>query len=271
MSGHRYSMPATFLGVLAAATWSLKRGKDLDKDPVFAEKMKDPEFVKELNREGGGQTEKQIDPKAHKGLFIFLGGILAVIIVALFSKTVLPKGVGMSVAIQFMMLTVGALILLFTNVSPKKIAGGTVFNAGMVAVLIIFGIAWLSDTIIGAHKTYLIDLVKDMVEALPWTFAFAMFIVSVFLKSQAAVLTIMLPLGFLLNIPPAVLIGVLPACYAYFFFPFYPSDLAAISFDRTGTTRIGKYVVNHSFMLPGIIGVGTATGVGYFLSMMLSS
>ncbi len=267
----KITMPATFLGVLAATTWSLKRGKDLDKDPVFAEKMKDPEFVKELNREGGGQTEKQIDPKAHKGLFIFLGGILAVIIVALFSKTVLPKGVGMSVAIQFMMLTVGALILLFTNVSPKKIAGGTVFNAGMVAVLIIFGIAWLSDTIIGAHKTYLIDLVKDMVEALPWTFAFAMFIVSVFLKSQAAVLTIMLPLGFLLNIPPAVLIGVLPACYAYFFFPFYPSDLAAISFDRTGTTRIGKYVVNHSFMLPGIIGVGTATGVGYFLSMMLSS
>ena len=102
------------------------------------------------------------------------------------------------------------------------------------------------------------------------SFAFAMFFVSVFLKSQAAVLTIMLPLGFALGIDPAVLIGVLPACYAYFFFPFYPSDLAAISFDRSGTTAIGKYVLNHSFMIPGFIGVGSATIIGYFISMMVN-
>ncbi|MCG8618541.1 MAG: anaerobic C4-dicarboxylate transporter [Desulfobacterales bacterium] len=267
----KITIPATLTGMLVAATWSLKRGKDLDKDKVFQEKMKDPEFAREVAGDGEEGREKEIDPKAHKGLFIFLGGILCVILVALFSKSVLPEGVGMSVAIQFMMLTVGAVILFATNVSPKDIAHSNVFNAGMVAVLIIFGIAWLSDTIIGAHKDYLIGLVSGMVEAWPWSFAFAMFIVSVFLKSQAAVLTIMLPLGFLLNIPPEVLIGVLPACYAYFFFPFYPSDLAAISFDRTGTTAIGKYVLNHSFMIPGVIGVGTATIIGYFLSMALSS
>ncbi len=96
-----------------------------------------------------------------------------------------------------------------------------------------------------------------------------MFIVSVFLKSQAAVLTVMLPLGFSLGLDKEVLIGVLPSCYAYFFFPFYPSDLAAISFDRSGTTRIGKYVLNHSFMVPGFIGVGTATLVGYFIATVL--
>ncbi|MCG8684781.1 MAG: anaerobic C4-dicarboxylate transporter [Desulfobacterales bacterium] len=267
----KITIPATFIGVFVAATWSLKRGKDLDKDERFQERMKDPEFAREV---AGGMEEgdeRQIKPTAHKGLYIFLAGILCVILVALLSKTVLPEGVGMSVAIQFMMLTVGAVILIATNISPKAIAASNVFTAGMVAVLIIFGIAWLSDTIIGAHKDYLIGMVSGMVEAFPWTFAFAMFIVSVFLKSQAAVLTIMLPLGFVLNIPPDVLIGVLPSCYAYYFFPFYPSDLAAISFDRTGTTRIGKYVLNHSFMFPGLIGVGTATILGYFLSMALSS
>lgn len=267
----KITIPATFIGVMVSATWSLKRGKDLDKDEAFAERMKNPEFAKELQAQTVSVSENAVGPMAYRGLWLFLGGIFAVIIVALFSKSILPKGVGMSVAIQFMMLTVGALIVLCTNVSPKKIASGGVFNAGMVAVLIIFGIAWLSDTIIGAHQTYLIDLIKGMVEARPWTFALAMFIVSIFLKSQAAVLTIMLPLGFLLKIPPQVLIGVLPSCYAYFFFPFYPSDLAAISFDLTGTTRIGKFILNHSFLLPGFIGVGTATAVGYFLSMAISS
>lgn len=267
----KITIPATFIGVMTAAFFSLKRGKDLDKDEIFQNKMKDPEFAREAAGDMEDGSTKEIGPMAHKGLFIFLGGILAVILVALFSKSILPEGVGMSVAIQFMMLSVGAVILFATNVNPKAIAASNVFNAGMVAVLIIFGIAWFSDTIIGAHKDYLIGLVSGMVESRPWTFAFAMFIVSIFLKSQAAVLTIMLPLGFLLNIPPAVLLGVLPACYAYFFLPFYPSDLAAISFDRTGTTCIGKYVLNHSFMRPGVIGVGTATLVGYFLSMTLSS
>jgi len=267
----KITLPATFIGVMTAAAWSLKRGKDLDKDEIFQEKMKDPEFAREAAGDTETQTNGEIDPKARKGLAIFLGGILCVILVALFSKSVLPEGVGMSVAIQFLMLSVGAVILMVTNVSPKAIASSNVFTAGMVAVLIIFGIAWLSDTIIGAHKPYLIGLVSDMVEAWPWSFAFAMFIVSIFLKSQAAVLTIMMPLGFVLKIPPEVLLGVLPSCYAYFFFPFYPSDLAAISFDRTGTTAIGKFVINHSFMLPGIIGVGTATIVGYFLSMAISS
>lgn len=265
----RITIPATLIGVLVSATWSLKRGKDLDKDTAFQDRMKDPEFAGEVQTDAGPGTETAIDPKARKGLAIFLCGILAVILVALFSKILLPEGVGMSVAIQFMMLSVGAVILFFTNVNPKDIAHSNVFNAGMVAVLIIFGIAWLSDTIIGEHKEYLIGMVSGMVESMPWTFALAMFIVSVFLKSQAAVLTIMMPLGFLLNIAPEVLLGVLPSCYAYFFFPFYPSDLAAISFDRTGTTCIGKYVLNHSFMLPGLIGVSTATLVGYFLSVSL--
>jgi len=265
------TIPATLTGLLVACTWSLKRGKDLDKDEQFQARLTDEEFREALtDPTTDAEQTPQAKSMAKKGLIVFLLGILAVIMVAMFSKQVLPDGVKMSVAIQFMMLSVGGLILLATNISPKKIVTSNVFTAGMTAVIIIFGIAWMSDTIIEHHKTFLVSAVSDIVSVYPWTFAIAMFVSSIFLKSQAAVLTIMLPLGFSLGIPAPVLIGVLPACYAYFFFPFYPSDLAAISFDRTGTTHIGKYVLNHSFIIPGFIGVGTATVVGYFLSMAIN-
>lgn len=265
------TIPSTLIGVLAAATWSLHRGKDLDKDPEFLARLQDEEFSSSLiDPEIDSEDKQAVEKTAKRGLTVFLLGILSVIIIAMFSKQILPDGVGMSVAIQFMMLSVGGIILLTTNISPKKIVSSNVFSAGMTAVIIIFGIAWMSDTIIGYHKSYLVSMVSDVVNLYPWTFAIAMFVVSIFLKSQAAVLTIMLPLGFSLGIPAPVLIGVLPACYAYFFFPFYPSDLAAISFDRTGTTRIGKYVLNHSFIIPGFIGVTTATVIGYFISMAVN-
>ncbi|WP_394128471.1 anaerobic C4-dicarboxylate transporter [Vibrio hepatarius] len=266
------TIPATLIGVLVGCLWSLKRGKELDQDSAFIERCQDPEFKAQLvDASSDVEDDQAHEGMAKKGLTIFLAGIATVIFVAMFGKDLglLPDGVKMSVAIQFLMLSVGALILLTTKVEPKKIVHSNVFIAGMTAVIIIFGIAWMSDTIIGFHKPYLISLVSDIVAAHPWTFAIAMFVVSVFLKSQAAVLTIMLPLGFAMGIPAPVLIGVLPACYAYFFFPFYPSDLAAITFDRSGTTQIGKYVLNHSFLLPGFIGVITATTVGYVLSTML--
>ncbi|MCL1038656.1 anaerobic C4-dicarboxylate transporter [Shewanella submarina] len=265
------TIPATLTGVLVACAWSLKRGKDLDKDPEFQARLQDPEFKASLVDADIEHTNKDgKDPIASRGLTVFLLGILMVIVVAMFGDVLLPEKVGMSKAIQFLMLAVGGIILLVTNIDPKKIVSSNVFSAGMTAVVIIFGIAWLSDTIIGHHKSYLVSQISDMVNLYPWTFAIAMFVVSAFLKSQAAVLTIMLPLGFSLGIPPAVLIGVLPACYAYFFFPFYPSDLAAISFDRTGTTRIGKYILNHSFLMPGFIGVIVATTTGYFISMAIN-
>ncbi|RIZ54958.1 anaerobic C4-dicarboxylate transporter [Vibrio sp. PID23_8] len=266
------TIPATLSGVLIAATWSLKRGKELHEDTEFQERCKDPGFRAQLidhSAEENGAASVENDKKAKTGLTVFLLGILSVIFVAMFGKDLglLPQGVSTSTALQFLMLSVGAIILLATNVDPNKVVKTNVFIAGMSAVIIIFGIAWMSDTIITYNKPYIISLVEDVVKSHPWTFAIAMYVSSVFLKSQAAVLTIMLPLGFALGIPAEVLIGVLPACYAYYFFPFYPSDLAAITFDRSGTTMIGKYVLNHSFITPGFIGVFAATSIGYALSV----
>jgi anaerobic C4-dicarboxylate transporter DcuB len=171
----------------------------------------------------------------------------------------------MTVIVQIVMLTTGALVLLYTRVKVAQIASSSVFHAGMVAVIAIMGIAWMSDTFIDAHKTELVNTMQDMVKQYAWLFGVSMFVVSAFVKSQAATLVIMIPVGFVLNIPINYLIGMIPASYAYFFFCFYPSDLSAINFDRTGTTHIGKYLFNHSFMIPGFIGVGTASVVGYII------
>lgn len=268
------TIPACLIGVFCAALYSLKRGKELSEDPEFIAKMKDPAMREYI--EGGAHSVlgQAVSRDAKVALSLFIVGIVAIIFLATKGKFLLPldekgKSVSMVLVIQFTMLAAGAIILFATKVKPKAISDSKVFNAGMIAVVMIFGIAWMSDTVISGNKGYITELLKGIVEAHPWTFALAMFAFSAFLKSQAATLTVMLPLGFALGLSPATILGSIPACYAYFFFCFYPSDLATINFDRTGTTRIGKYIFNHSFMLPGLIGVGVATTVAMFIARMV--
>ncbi len=268
----KITIPSCLAGLLAASAWSLHRGKDLDKDPEFLKKMEDPKqreyIMGDLDR-----TSMQTNSQSGKALTLFLIGILAIVIIALFPAKILPlqdgKPLKMSVVLQFVMFTVGAIILFATNISAKKISDTKVFNAGMVAVVMIFGIAWMSETVIENNKPYIIYLISDMVRDYPWTFAIAMFCVSMFLKSQAATLIVMLPLGISLGIPETTLIACIPASYAYFFFCFYPSDLATINFDRSGTTTAGTYLLNHSFMIPGMIAIWTSVIVSFGLVKVL--
>ncbi len=264
------TIPATFIGVCLAALWSLNRGKDLDKDPEFQERMKDPLFRGQLE-EGATLLDESISTKAKRSVLLFFAGVLAIVLIAMFklAPVVDNKPVSMIVIVQIIMLTTGAAIMLYSRVKAAEIASSSVFKAGMVAVIAIMGIAWMSDTFIDTNKVILVENMKAMVSHYSWLFAVAMFVVSAFVKSQAACLLIMVPIGFVLKIPINLLIGMIPACYAYFFFCFYPSDLSAINFDRTGTTRIGKYLFNHSFMIPGLIGVSTATVVGYLIGAFL--
>jgi anaerobic C4-dicarboxylate transporter DcuB len=264
------TVPATFIGVLLAALWSMRRGKDLDKDPEFQERMKDPAFRSQLE-ESATVLSQGVSIKAKRSVLIFFLGVVAIILLAIFNKDLVSvfgnKSLSISavIIVQIIMLTTGAIVLFYSKVKAVQIASSSVFHAGMVAAIAILGIAWMSDTFIDHHKGYLVSNMKAMVEQYSWLFAVAMFCVSAFVKSQAATLVIMVPVAFALNIPVNLIIGMIPACYAYFFFCFYPSDLSAINFDRTGTTRIGKYLFNHSFMIPGLIGVGTATIIGYLI------
>ena len=266
----RVTIPAGVIGMLLAALWSMNRGKDLNKDPEYLAKMQDPEMRKFIEGEMATTLHDKVSKEAKTSLTVFIAAIVAIVLLAIFPN-LLPldngKPISMSIVIQFVIFAAGAVILFLTKVKPKSISDSKVFNAGMIAVIMIFGIAWMSDTVIEGNKPYIISLISSMVKAHPWTFAMAMFFFSAFLKSQAATLIVMLPLGFALGVPVPVIIGCIPASYAYFFFCFYPSDLAAINFDRTGTTHIGKYILNHSFMIPGLIGVISATIIAYFLSV----
>jgi anaerobic C4-dicarboxylate transporter DcuB len=264
------TLPAGLIGVIAAALWSMRRGLDLDKDPEFLERMQDPAFRASVEM-SVTTLDKQLPRAAKLSVILFFSGILSIVALALLPQLLpLVKGkpMPMTTVVQVVMLAFGAFILFAANVKAAAIAKSEVFTAGMIAVVSIFGIAWMSDTFVKANETFLVDNIKAMVEYAPWTFALAMFAVSAFVKSQAATLTIMLPFGLALGLSPHLLLGLMPSCYAYFFFAFYPSDLAAINMDRSGTTRIGKYLLNHSFMIPGWIGVIVSTIVAYGLAQV---
>ena len=174
----------------------------------------------------------------------------------------------MNVVIQIVMITASALMILFCKASPKKAVQGAVWQSGMVAVVAIFGIAWLADTYFSNYTDEMQEMLGDIVAKYNWSIAFVFFLVSVLINSQGAVVVSMLPLAYSLGIPGPVLLGVLPSVYGYFFIPNYPSDIATVNFDRSGTTVIGKYLLNHSFMMPGLIHIVVATLVAYALSML---
>ena len=177
-------------------------------------------------------------------------------------------GLKMNLVIQIGMISAAALMIIFCKATPKKAVAGPVWQSGMVAVVAIYGIAWMADTYFSNYMAEIQVMLEDIVKAYPWSIAIVFFLVSVLINSQGAVVVSMLPLAYKLGIPGPVLLGVLPAVYGYFFIPNYPSDIATVNFDRSGTTVIGKYLLNHSFMMPGLISVFVSTIVAYALSMI---
>ncbi len=176
------------------------------------------------------------------------------------------KPLAMNVVIQIVMISAAALMIIFCKATPKKAVAGPVWQSGMVAVVAIYGIAWLADTYFSNYMGEMKMMLADIVAQHPWSIALVFFLVSVLINSQGAVVVAMLPLAYSLGIEGPVLLGVFPSVYGYFFIPNYPSDIATVNFDRSGTTVIGKYLLNHSFMMPGLISVITATIVAYLLT-----
>ena len=175
----------------------------------------------------------------------------------------------MNIVIQIVMISAAALMIIFCKAQPKKAVAGPVWQSGMVAVVAIYGIAWLADTYFSNYMDQMQLMLEDVVREYPWSIALVFFLVSVLINSQGAVVVAMLPLAYSLGISGVVLLGVLPSVYGYFFIPNYPSDIATVNFDRTGTTVIGKYLLNHSFMMPGLVCVTVSTIVAYLLTMIL--
>lgn len=258
-------IPATIIGILAGAFYSMHVGKELSDDP---------EYIKRLNagllndKKAAVLSDVKNLTKARISVAIF---IITTLLIVLFGSipslrpTFGDKTLDMPLLIEILMLTAAALIMLVTRTNGIEAAKGSVFSAGMQAVIAIFGIAWMGDTFINGNIAELKGAIEGIITQMPWLFGLALFVMSILLYSQAATIRAIAPLGIALGISPMMLIALFPAVNGYFFIPNYPTIIAAINFDQTGSTRIGKWILNHSFMMPGLITTAVSLGVGLLL------
>ena len=365
----KITVPSTLCGVLAIGIFSWFRGKDLDKDPEFQEKLKDPEFKKYVYGDSTSLLDKKLPQSSWNAMWIFFGAILVVAVLGYFKdlrpafeksapaqvveivsadkavksfnvkdgkivalakdgtlvldvkdskakaqtaynnvaiyndkgevaqtitaqdnnvvitagdktetidnaaivlKDTTKKKVNLSMVhvIQIFMLLAGALIVIFTKTDAGKISKNEIFRSGMIALVAVFGISWMAETMFTVHTPMMKAALGDVVKAHPWTYAVMLLLISKFVNSQAAALVAFVPLALGIGVDPAIVLAFASACYGYYILPTYPSDLAAIQFDRSGTTHIGKFVINHSFILPGLIGVITSCIFGYIFTSL---
>ena len=365
----KITVPSTLCGVLAIGIFSWFRGKDLDKDQEFQEKLKDPEFKKYVYGDSASLLDKKLPQSSWNAMWIFFGAILVVALLGYFKelrpsfekstpaqvvevlsgdkavksfnvkdgkilavakdgkvaldvkdnkakaktaydsveiyddkgtltqtvvlqdnnviitagdktetienatiglKDTVKKKVtlGMVHVIQIFMLLAGSLIIIFTKTDAGKISKNEIFRSGMIALVAVFGISWMAETMFTVHTPMMKAALGDVVKAHPWTYAVMLLLISKFVNSQAAALVAFVPLALGIGVDPAIILAFAAACYGYYILPTYPSDLAAIQFDRSGTTHIGKFVINHSFILPGLIGVITSCIFGYIFTTL---
>jgi len=270
-------IPSCIVGVLAGAISVLKMGKELGSDPLFQEKMKDPVFAASIDAVVIAE-KKQVKPKAKIAVIIFGCTILLIVLAGSFPSLIPIVGSGvanlsvnangsltMGTVIEVLTLSGAALMMLLTKTTPADVVKASLFNAMASAIVSVFGVVWMSATFINHNQAILRRVLGDMAHVYPWTFAIAIFLMAVFIFSQAAATRTMMPLGIALGIVHPSLIAMFPAVNSDFVLPGYPTLLAAINFDRTGTTRIGRFVVNHSFIRPGLVAVSVAIGVGFLL------
>ena len=365
----KVTIPATLIGVLCIGTFSVFRGKDLDKDPEFQEKIKDPEqrkyiygsddskslvgvhlpkkqwnimwiflatiaivavlgYYKQLrpswtSNVPGKSVEIIVDKKTVKNITIKDGQVVTMVadgkvvsnvkdnkvkdatkftnvevldkdkkvtqsFVLQDGNVVITKGdktetvanasivvkdtmkktapLGMVDTIQIFMLLAASIMMIYSGIKSAKIAQNEIFHSGMVALVAIYGISWMADTMFHSHIEMLKGSLGEVMKAYPWMYIVVGMLISKFLNSQAAAAATFVPLAVQIGVDPGIIVAFATACYGYFILPTYPSDLAAIQFDRSGTTHIGKYVINHSFIIPGFIGVFSSCGIGWILA-----
>lgn len=257
-------IPSTVIGILAGALYSMRVGKELVNDPEYIKRLK----AGLLDEQHTKLTDVKNLSKARISVAIFL---ISTLLIVLFGSipSLRPSfdgaALGMPLLIEILMLSAAALILLVTRTNGIEAAKGSIFSAGMQAVIAIFGIAWMGDTFINGNIVELKASIEGFVTQMPWLFGVALFVMSILLYSQAATIRAIAPLGIALGISPMMMIALFPAVNGYFFIPNYPTVIAAINFDRTGSTGIGKWILNHSFMMPGLITTVVSLAVGLLL------
>lgn len=260
------TIPASIIAILVASLVQNFVGKPLDKDPEYQRRLQEGLFANPTMDE-----EKVIHPRAKWAVLVFLLGVLLVVLFGIYPElrpSFDGKPLNMNATIEMVIMSIAALILFVGKASVTDAAKGNVFASGMNAMVAIFGVAWMGSTFFEGHHQAILGSVEGAFVAYPLLFALPLFVFSIMLFSQAATVKTLYPVGLAMGIPPLILLVLFPVVNGYFFVPNYPTEVAAIGFDRTGTTRIGKYVVNHSFQLAGFITTFVSIGVGYLIVEM---
>ncbi len=270
-------IPSTFLGSLLGALAVMWKGPELKDDPIYQDRL-----AKGLIEEPtlGAVIEGRNLMCARGSVITFLVAAALVVGLGLFPAmrpiySVSAAGqesveqVQMAPAIMIVMLAAAGINMLLFGASPVKAVKGSIMNAGTVAMISIAGLGWLGSSFFEGNRSFIIHGISQVVQLHSWVFAVGLFALSVLLASQAATVVTLMPVGIALGLRSPVLIAVFPAVNGYFFLPTYATLLAAISFDQTGSTHIGKYILNHSFMIPGIVATVSSVAIGFLIAKVV--
>jgi anaerobic C4-dicarboxylate transporter DcuA len=271
------TIPATFVGVLAGTASVAFRGRELAEDPQYQKRLAEGKVTPPAERPDLAGPERA---KAVGSCIVFLVAIVAVILIGLFpalrpvyekvAEGVTETGqVEMGRAVMIVMMAAAALLLLVFRADPEKAVKGSIMKGGLTAIICILGVSWMGSSFFAGNQNTIVNAISSIVGTYPWVFALGLFVLSILLFSQAATITILTPVALALGLPIPLIVGAYPAVNGNFFLPTYGTVLAAVSFDQTGTTRIGKYLLNHSFMLPGLVTTATASVVAVALAQWL--
>jgi len=271
------TIPSTFLAILIGAFSVAWRGKKLSEDPGY-QKLLASGTLKPPEPSPALQGKELFN--ARGSTLLFLAGIAIVVLIGMFPRlrpvyetieagATQPDQVGMGMAIMIVMIAIAGLTMIVFKASPEAALKGTIMKSGVVAIISIIGVSWLGSSFFEGNRTFIVNGISHLIRLYPWAFAAGLLILSALLFSVAATVVILMPVGLALGLPPAMLIAFYPAANSVFVLPTYGTLLAAVSFDQTGTTRIGKYLLNHSFMFPGLVTVVAAIVIALSLSKVL--
>ena len=276
-------IPAGFIGSVVAAIVMMRWGKELDEDPEFLKKMQDPEFAAAIDQLSHPPVQDAAQQKkAKRAVIIFAATILLIVLSGTFPQIVPNTAAAsatfhvnadgtlkMVTVIETIALSAAALIVILTRTSAAKIVKASLFNSMGSALVSVFGVVWMAATFMNANMMTISDSLGTITQSHPWTFTIAIFLMGILMFSWGATTKAMMPLGLALGVPAVSLIAMFPAVGSFFMIPGYPTLLAAINMDKTGTTRIGKYVINHSFLVPGLVATVVSIGVGFLIASLL--
>ncbi len=270
-------IPSTFLGSLLGAFAVMWKGPELKDDPIYKERLAKG-LIEDPVSSGILEGRNLICARGSVVTFLVAAALVVGLgLVPSIRPTYSVSGTGqerieqveMAPAIMIVMLGAAGINMVLFGASPVKAVKGSIMNAGVVALISIAGLGWLGSSFFEGNREFIIHGISGIVQQHPWVFAVGLFALSVLLASQAATVITLVPVGIALGLGFPLLIAVFPAVNGYFLLPTYATLLAAISFDQTGTTRIGKYILNHSFMIPGMVATVSSVVIGFLIAKII--